>query len=258
MRLVSVGAVIRVLALTAVFVGLPQAEALAQESPSRCVGCHFANPTAPARDHIESWNASPHRLNGVGCESCHGGDATSFDVVVAHRDVLASLNPASPVHRSNLPTTCGRCHTGPYVAFQQSRHFELLNQGERRGPTCTTCHGAVAARLLSPRGLEQQCAQGHGPNSAVPRVGRPEAARLLLEGIADVRASLNATRRLINEVSDPVRRSELDEAYQQAEVPLVLAAQAGHRFVFDELEQRLADARARVAALQQALVNPPR
>ena len=232
-------------------------EALAQLDRSNCADCHFANPyDEPAQAHLQDWSRSPHGRNDVGCERCHGGQPDTFESLLAHRDVLGSFNPASPVHRTQLPGTCGSCHAGPYVAFQSSQHYQLLNDGDRRVPTCSTCHGSVGAHLLSPGGLEQQCASCHGPDGVAPRPGRAAGARLLLEGVGEVRDSLEAAGRLIERIRDPERRAALEEAYQQAEVPLIQARQAGHRFVFDQLEERLATARTRAAGLLARLVNP--
>lgn len=237
--------------------GLRPEVAVAQLDRSRCASCHFANPyREPAQSHLHDWDVSPHGREGVGCESCHGGDSTTFESFLAHRDVLNSANPASPVHRTQLPRTCGSCHVGPYTNFQQSRHFELLGAGDARGPTCTTCHHSVRANLLSPRSLEQRCESCHGPEGVAPRPGRAAEARALIEGISEVRASMRAARDLMENVRDDRRRAALEEDYTQAEVPLIQARQAGHRFVFDELEERLATARERVARLLARLVNP--
>ncbi len=187
---------------------------------------------------------------------CHGGNPNTFETLEAHRDVLGSFNPSSPVHREQLPGTCGSCHAGPYVAFQSSQHYQLLETGDRRVPVCTTCHGSVGANLLSPAGLEGQCASCHGAEGIAPRPGRAEGARLLLEGIADVLESLKAAERLIDRIRDEDRRAAFEAQYQQAEVPLIQARQAGHRFVFDDLEERLGTARTRTAELLAALVNP--
>ncbi len=239
-------------------VGLPAAPtAFAQLDRSRCADCHIANPyTEPAQAHLHDWSLSPHGRAGVGCDSCHAGNPDTFESWRAHQGVLSSFNPSSPVHRTRLPQTCGACHVGPYANFQVSRHFELLSQGNRRVPTCSTCHGSVGGQLLSPQALERQCAECHGPDGIEPRPGRSAEAQLLLEGVADVRESLDAARHLIDRVRGEDRRSGLEEAYLQAEVPLIEARRSGHRFVFDQLEERLATARERVAALLSDLVNP--
>ena len=228
--------------------------AIAQQS--RCADCHFSRPEAPNPDHLADWDHSAHGRNNVGCEKCHGGDATTFESLIAHRDVLNSTNPASPVNRQNLPRTCGTCHAGPFVAFQGSQHFALLEKGDTRVPVCTTCHGAAGFNRPSARSLETRCAQCHGPRGIAPRAERAEAARTLYDALHDSRDSLKAARPIINRVTDKGRRAQLDDAYQQAEVPLIQAVQAGHQFVYDTLKERLSVARQRIEALFTEIVNP--
>jgi Cytochrome c554 and c-prime len=103
---------------------------------SRCADCHFSRPDAPAAGHLSDWDHSAHGRSNVGCEKCHGGDATSVEPFLAHRNILNSTNPSSPVNRRNLSTTCGTCHAGPFVAFQKSQHFALLEKGDNRVPVC--------------------------------------------------------------------------------------------------------------------------
>jgi hypothetical protein len=194
----------------------------------------------------------------VGCEKCHGGDTKSLEPELVHVGVLRSSNPASPTHRANLPETCGRCHPGPYAAFQQSRHHELLRGGDTKVPTCAACHGANAARLPSPKLLAATCDGCHGDGKAAPRPERAARARLLLEQVAATRGDLEAAQALIRRVGDAARRHRLEEAYEQAQGPLTQAVHAGHRFVYDDLEQRLALARQRSDALLAALADPPR
>src|SRR5262245_31633061 len=102
---------------------------VAQTRSSSCADCHYANPSAPAPEHLRDWEHGEHGRHQVGCESCHGGDASTFEVLPAHRGILPGSHPDSPINRRNLPATCGKCHTGPFVRFQKSRHFELLRGG---------------------------------------------------------------------------------------------------------------------------------
>jgi len=225
-------------------------------SQSRCADCHFSRPDAPAADHLSDWDRSAHSRNNVGCEKCHGGDATTFESLLAHRNILSSTNPASPVNRRNLSTTCGTCHAGPFVAFQKSQHFTLLEKGDTRVPVCSTCHGEAGYRRPSARALETQCAQCHGPNRIAPRPERAEAARTLYDALHESRDLMKTVRSLVNRVGDKPRRAQLDEAYQQAEVPLIQAVQAGHQFMYDDLKERLSTARQRLEALLGQLANP--
>jgi hypothetical protein len=238
----------------------------AQSASSRCADCHIANQqggggmlSANAARHLQDWDLSSHGRASVGCEKCHGGDASTFEKFLAHRDILPTSSPASPVNRVNLPRTCGTCHTGPFVAFQKSRHYDILRGGDDRGPTCSTCHGEVAAYLLSPNSLANACNRCHGPGRPVARgADRAADAKLLMSDTREVREALNHAKSLIGRVKDKASRAKYEEAWQQAEVPLIEARNAGHQFVFDNSKERLALARTRVTALLDALANPPR
>jgi hypothetical protein len=250
----AVHRVLRFAALFAAIICFSAIDAAAQSS--RCADCHYANAPELARDHVEDWEHSAHARNNVGCEKCHGGNGTTFEAILAHRGVLPSSNPSSMVHPKNLPATCGSCHAGPFVRFQKSHHFELLTAGDRRVPTCTTCHDAAGWRFPSPKMLESECQRCHGPKGVAPRVERAAAARTLLEEVRSSRELLEATRPFIDRINNKARQTELREAYRQAEVPLVEAGRSVHEFVFDDLRERLATARRRIEALFSELVRP--
>jgi hypothetical protein len=141
------------------------------------------------------------------------------------------------------------------VAFQDSRHHQLLTSGDGNGPTCSTCHGEVDGRVLSAKALGARCNQCHGPGETAPRADRARQAREQYEALAAVREQMKAAQSLIRRVDDRTRRAELTRAYEQAEVPLTRAVNAGHRFVYDELREYLASAQARVTALLSSLAN---
>ena len=228
----------------------------AQIAPqSGCADCHYAHPEAPRRDHLESWDRSPHGRNNIGCEKCHGGNPKVFEDLPAHAGILSPASAKSPVNRRNLPTTCGACHTGPFVAFQDSRHYELLQSGNEKGPTCSTCHGEVGGRVLSPKALESQCNECHGPRELAPRAARARQVREQYEGLTVVREQMKLAQSLIKRVDDRKRRASLTEAYEQAQVPLTRAVHAGHKFVYDDLREYLAVAQERVEALLSTLAN---
>jgi hypothetical protein len=240
----------------------PSGLLLAQNS--RCADCHFAN--RPSRDdgagrameaHLQHWEMSAHSRNRIGCERCHGGDPTTFEPALAHRGILHWRMPASPVNRANIPRTCGTCHAGPFVAFQSSRHYALLQGGNPVVPTCTTCHGYAGENRPSPAALERECATCHRPGRTGEHPEFPALGRQMLEGVRESRAMLSQARTLIARVKEPARRARLEDAAQQVEVPLVQATQASHAFVYDVLEQRLTTARRRLSALFDDLANPP-
>ncbi len=230
---------------------------LMAQQQSSCADCHFSALETPEPYHLNAWERSAHGRNRVGCESCHGGNATTFESFMAHQDILNSRNPASPVYPRNIPQTCGACHTGQFVAFQDSGHYTLLQEGRQDTPVCTTCHENVGARLLSPRGLAKQCSKCHGEGEIASRPEYPVQGRQLLEGIREVRALLNEAQPLIRRVKDRSRQEDLQYAYDQAEVPLIEAVFAGHSFIFERLEERLGVARRRAVTLLERLANPP-
>jgi hypothetical protein len=243
-----------VLAALAALILVPPASAQIAPQTS-CADCHVARPDAPRRDHLDAWDRSPHGRNNVGCESCHGGNPKSFEALTAHASILRPGDPKSPVNRRNLPTTCGVCHTGPFVAFQDSRHYALLQSGNQNGPSCSTCHGEVDGRVLSPKALASRCNECHGPGEVAPRAERARQVREQYESLSVVREQMKLAQTLIRRVDDTKRRAVLTEAYEQAQVPLTRAVNAGHKFVYDELREYLALAQKRVEALLSTLAN---
>lgn len=222
---------------------------------SLCADCHFANSGQPNPMHLQEWDLSAHGRAGVGCESCHGGNPDTVESFLAHQSIVRGGGLDSPVNRRNLPVTCGKCHTGPFTEFQTSKHYLLLRNGAGQGPTCSTCHGNVAAHLFSPKSLEGECNSCHGRGKKQERIEYAANARLLLQRTRDTRAMLDGVKPLIKRVKDQKLRESLQYDYDQALVPLQEAAHAGHSFVFDKVEERLGVAAARAEALSERIAN---
>jgi hypothetical protein len=240
--------------LYTLFLLVPLEHASAQGS--RCADCHLANPNAPG--HLYAWDRSPHGQNGVGCEACHGGDASTFESFAAHKGILNSGNPSSPVNRANIPRTCGGCHSGPFVAFQSSKMFALLQAGNQDVPVCTTCHSAVGATLLSPKALEARCQKCHAADKPGSHPEFPAQGRRMLESIEEVRGLLRQAQPQIRRIRDIEIRERFEEQYRQAEVPMMEALNFQHTFRYEASEERRAVARQRVDALLDQLANPAR
>jgi len=198
---------------------------------SGCADCHFADLRSPRRDHLEAWDRSPHGRANIGCEKCHGGNPRTFEGLPAHSGIIDPADLKSPVNRRNLPATCGTCHGDALTAFRGSRHYELLQSGSPSGPTCSTCHGEVEGRVLSPKALASECNDCHGPGEQAPRAERAREVREQYETLTAVRQDMKLAQSLIKRVDDKKRRASLTEAYQQTEVPLRRAIDAGHQFV---------------------------
>jgi formate dehydrogenase gamma subunit len=71
--------------------------------------------------------------NAPSCFDCHG--------LQGSHKILPLNDPASPVHRENIPGTCGRCHQKITVQYMESIHGQRLQKGISMAPTCVTCHG---------------------------------------------------------------------------------------------------------------------
>jgi hypothetical protein len=217
---------------------------------SRCVECHFANfLDVPGREHLGEWEQSAHARHDVGCEWCHGGDASTFVPANAHKGVLGSSNPASRVYRANLPATCSTCHAGETRAFSRSTHNQLLQRGDPDAPTCASCHGAMTARVPSPAALESRCAACHPPAS--PTAAYPALARVAIEEIASIRRLLIDSQLRLQKMPDATDRRRLWAQHVLAVATLNSAIDAFHSFDFEATAERLRAARARAAEMDR-------
>lgn len=105
-----------------------------------CGICHGAGQPAPAGVRtirpIEAYTASVHATEagnghgGPGCSDCH----------TAHSPLPAN-DPASSIHRANVPGTCGDCHRKIMRQFERSIHGLAATAGVHESPVCTDCHG---------------------------------------------------------------------------------------------------------------------
>ncbi len=245
----------RGLIVAAMCAGVAVASAASAQT-SRCADCHVANPDAPGRNHLSEWDRSAHGRERVGCERCHGGNPATFEKPAAHAGMRSAVDGRSPIHRANLPATCGSCHIGQRAAFERTRHFQLLKSDDRRGSTCTTCHSDIGDTLLSPKALEAQCNACHGPGKTAPRPERAKEARVMLESVHETRVLLKEARDVIRQVADVQRRTRLVEEADTVALELTLAIEAGHAFVYDGLQKRVNNARSRLAGLFEHLTAP--
>jgi cytochrome b subunit of formate dehydrogenase len=105
-----------------------------------CGTCHGSGQPAPAGVRtirpIEAYTASVHAAevvkgnHGASCSDCH----------TAHSPLQAA-NPASSIHRENVPATCGACHPEITASFENSIHGLAASRGVKDSPVCTDCHG---------------------------------------------------------------------------------------------------------------------
>jgi Cytochrome c7 and related cytochrome c/Cytochrome c554 and c-prime len=223
--------------------------------PSLCADCHYASGGKPNSRHWDEWNRSAHARANVGCEACHGGNPRTTEPFLAHQAIVRGFGPDSPVHRSNLPTTCGRCHTGPFVQFQKSSHYALLRAETPDGPSCSSCHGTASGALLNPKDFERECNLCHGAGKKHARLGYAATGRRILQSVLETRDLLKQAARMIKRDVEADRRASLQYSYDQAQVPLTEAVHAAHAFVFDDADERLGVARRGALALLDRLAS---
>ncbi len=112
--------------------------------PATCGRCHgnaeiirkgriaIGNVVAQFQDSIHGQALSKSGLMvAPDCKDCHN----------AH-DIQRSTDPASPVFRTAVPTTCGKCHEGVLRKYQVGAHGEALAKGRPDAPVCVSCHSA--------------------------------------------------------------------------------------------------------------------
>jgi non-homologous end joining protein Ku len=80
----------------------------------------------------------------------------------------------------------------------------------------------------------------------------------MYESLRVVREEMKLAETFIKRVSDKAKRQAFVDRYEQARVPLVRAVNAGHKFVYDDLQSNLANAQKRVQELLAELANQRR
>jgi formate dehydrogenase gamma subunit len=130
-------------------------------SPAGCASCHeeeeeayrasqgmgsyaaYLSRTTCARCHdseriVERYGLTAQRLTTY-IDSYHGLADQSGSAVVANcaschgvHDILPSKDPASSIHRSNLPKTCGKCHPGAGENFALGTIHVDADPGDRQ------------------------------------------------------------------------------------------------------------------------------
>ncbi len=111
--------------------------------PSTCGACH-GNTEAMKALGVRQSNPLENFLKSDHWKSIEGGvtrkAATCADCHGAHK-VLSATDPKSPVYKTNVPATCGKCHRGIEEKYLESVHGKALEEGHMEAPSCTDCHG---------------------------------------------------------------------------------------------------------------------
>jgi len=213
--------------VVAALLALPQGPE-PQGAPNPCVTCHQGLPEPAAAAHsFAEWRASAHG-GVVTCDKCHDGDTTAAERQAAHLGMYPSQDYRSKVYATRVPATCGACHQQELGFFTESRHYARLTT-TRRGPSCVTCHGSMAIRVLSADELAGTCSACHAPERGAPPEAPVEARRLLLL-FQQADSTLASTGARLEQTTDARRREAAGRYLGQARDAVQRARQAWHAF----------------------------
>lgn len=146
-----------------------------KDIPEFCGGCHSdvrkMNPFGLRTDQLAQYKTSKHGEmlfgkndpNVAVCIDCHG----------AH-GIKSPKDPSSTVHPTNVPSTCGRCHSDAKKMshyglpasipgdYEKSVHANALRiRKDLSAPTCVTCHGNHGATPPGVREVGEICGRCH-------------------------------------------------------------------------------------------------
>jgi cytochrome b subunit of formate dehydrogenase len=107
-----------------------------------CLSCHLDKPEvrdriSPSTAFIKSYEYSVHG------KALNGGNAKAANCVDCHtaHQVQKGTDSRSTVFKTNVPNTCGKCHSGIEKIYNESIHGVALANGNSDAPVCTNCHG---------------------------------------------------------------------------------------------------------------------
>ena len=192
---------------------------LAPFKDNSCVTCHSReNRTSVLTNKYLEWHLSLHKIAGVSCDKCHGGDPTNGNADKSHSGMLPTKDVKSRTNPVNLPATCGTCHAGIASSFTTSKHFASVAKNVGGGPSCSTCHDHMGAdKIVVPADVSALCATCHvagGSTAAAQHVGVPAKAEEVLAALE--RAS--AMQVWAEGLFDAAKQKKLDVAAEDKEL----------------------------------------
>ena len=155
--------------------------------------CHEDRVQQLATANYQQWSESVHALKGVTCDVCHGGDPKQAVKEKAHAGILKPTDLESPVYYTNVPQTCGRCHSMELNNFVNSKHYQKL-EALKTAPTCTTCHAPHTFTVLNPEEFRNFCGNCHSVYKKVAPYDIPVQAEYLLGKVNKLKFNIESTQ----------------------------------------------------------------
>lgn len=136
------------------YTGVPPVKTI----PNLCGSCH-SDPDKMRKYNLRVDEYDLFRRSGHGRSLFDKGDTKVATCVSCHgaHKVLSKKDPASPVYYTNIPQTCGKCHsdaeymkgyglpTDQVAKYSRSYHAQILrgeipDKNPTLAPTCASCH----------------------------------------------------------------------------------------------------------------------
>ncbi|HXI01591.1 MAG TPA: cytochrome b N-terminal domain-containing protein [Candidatus Saccharimonadales bacterium] len=170
------------------------AAAKAVKKKDACVACHetLGEVSPDLSAPTQHWMDDIHEEKGLGCEGCHGGDASPE----LFADADASMDPKKGFRgaptRLQIADFCGKCHAdaafmkkyNPATRVDQlseyrtSVHGQQMARGDDKVATCIDCHGLHGIRPVKnpaspayPTNVPDTCGRCHGNESLMSGYG---------------------------------------------------------------------------------------
>ncbi len=141
-----------------------------------CIECHQGL-EKELREPVKAVESDVHVQFGLGCQDCHGGNASQADIELAKDKTYKGVPK-----RDKIPEFCGSCHAdsqyirkyNPRLRVDQlslywtSQHGQSLKKGDPKVAVCTDCHSHHGIRPAShpksmafPWNIPQTCGRCH-------------------------------------------------------------------------------------------------
>ncbi len=155
--------------------------------------CHEDRVRQLATANYEQWSESVHAIKGIYCEACHGGDPKQPTKENAHTGIKNITDTDSPVYYTNVPKTCGKCHSGELANFEESKHFQRL-EALKLAPTCTTCHAPHKFTVMNPEDFRYSCGNCHSATKKIASYEVPLKAEDLLNKVNKLKFNIDMAK----------------------------------------------------------------
>ena len=155
--------------------------------------CHEDRVRQLATANFQQWSESVHALKGVTCDACHGGDPKQATKEKAHINFKNNTDPESPVYYTNVPKTCGECHSKELDNFENSTHYKKL-ESLQLAPTCTTCHIPHTFTIMNPEDFRNSCGNCHSVYKKVAPYDIPLKAEDMLRKVNKLKLNIDNAR----------------------------------------------------------------